>query len=129
LTSQTLILHITRNAKFPLSFYHALFYAIELPLISGGGVALYEEKPKNMIIGILAAIFFQSFGLLYSSTSGGITMTALLFLGYLTYYLVGESPYSFIFFWIQPPLNVIWSIIAIASHNKKIMREIQGMDF
>ena len=90
---------------------------------------MHEEKPKNMIIGILAAIFFQSFGLLYSSTSGGITMTALLFLGYLTYYLVGESPYSFIFFWIQPPLNVIWSIIAIASHNKKIMRDIQGMDF
>lgn len=90
---------------------------------------MYEERPKSIIIGILAAVFFQPFGLLYSSLSGGITMSVMLFLGYLMYYLDGASPYSFIFFWIQPPVNFIWSIMAISNHNKKIMREIRGMDF
>lgn len=90
---------------------------------------MFEERPKNVIIGILAALFFQSFGLFYSSISGGITMSIFLFLGYLIYYVVGESPYAFIFFWIQPPVNIIWSIIATTRHNKEIMKEIRGMDF
>lgn len=94
-----------------------------------GGNTLYEDRPKNVIIGILAAVFFQPFGLFYSSIPGGIIMTSLLLLGYLLYYLAGESPYSFIFFWIQPPVNIIWSITATTRHNKAIMKEIQGMDF
>ncbi|GEM_PF-3253507 len=90
---------------------------------------MYADRPKSVIIGILAAVFFQSFGLLYSSLSGGIIMTLLLVIGYVAYYLVGPSPYAFMFFWIQPPANVIWSIIAVTRHNKKLLKEIQGMFF
>jgi hypothetical protein len=90
---------------------------------------LYEDRPKSVIIGILAAIFFQPFGLLYATVWGGIIMTLLLAAGYVVYYLVGPSPSAFIFFWIQPPANIIWSIIAVTRHNKKLMKEIQGMFF
>lgn len=94
-----------------------------------GGDGLYEGRPKSISIGILAAIFFQPFGLFYSSLSGGIIMTLLLVTGYVVYYLIGPSPYAFMFFWIQPPVNVIWSISAITRHNKKIMKELQGIIF
>ncbi len=90
---------------------------------------MYEDRPKSIVIGILAAIFFQPFGLFYSSLSGGIIMTLLLISGYVVYYLAGPSPYAFMFFWIQPPVNIIWSIIAVTRHNKKLMKEIQGMFF
>jgi hypothetical protein len=90
---------------------------------------LHADRPKSVIIGILAAVFFQSFGLLYSSIPGGIIMTLLLVAGYVVYYLAGPSPSAFIFFWIQPPVNIIWSIIAVTRHNKKLMKEIQGMFF
>jgi hypothetical protein len=90
---------------------------------------LYEGRPKNVTIGILAAIFFQPFGLLYSTVTGGIIMILLLVTGYVVYYLMGQSPYAFTFFWIQPPVNIIWSIIAITRHNKRIMKEIQGILF
>ncbi len=90
---------------------------------------MYEDRPKSVIIGILAAIFFQPFGLLYSTVWGGIIMILLLVAGYVVYYSIGQSPYAFMFFWIQPPVNLIWSIIATTRHNKKIMKEIQGMLF
>ncbi len=90
---------------------------------------MYDDRPKSVIIGILAAIFFQPFGLFYSSLWGGIVMTLLLVTGYVVYYLIGQSPYSFMFFWIQPPVNIIWSIIAVTRHNRKMMKEIQGMFF
>jgi len=107
-----------------------LFVIYDLNQQAGwGGAELYEDRPKSVIIGMLAAIFFQPFGLFYSSLWGGIVMTLLLVTGYVVYYLIGQSPYSFLFFWIQPPVNIIWSIIAVTRHNKKLMKEIQGIFF
>ena len=83
-------------------------------------------KTKSYIIGILAALFFEPFGLLYSTVTGGIIMIFVLTLGYITYYIIGESPYSYMFFWIQPPVNTVWSILAIKRHNKRIMKELEG---
>jgi len=115
---------------FSLSFYHDSFCDIGFEWAAAwGGTELYEDRPKSVSIGILAAIFFQPFGLFYSSLWGGIVMTLLLVTGYVVYYLIGQSPYSFMFFWIQPPVNIIWSIIAVTRHNRKIMKEIQGMFF
>jgi hypothetical protein len=94
-----------------------------------GGNALYADRPKSVTIGILSAVFFQSFGLFYASLPGGIIMTLLLIAGYVVYYLAGPSPFAFMFFWIQPPVNIVWSIIAVTRHNKKLMKEIQGMFF
>ena len=83
-------------------------------------------KPKSYIVGILAALIFEPFGLLYSTVTGGIIMIFVLTLGYITYYIIGESPYSYMFFWIQPPVNITWTMLAIKRHKKRIMKEIRG---
>ena len=82
-------------------------------------------QPKSYLLGMVLVIVFQPVGLLYSTIGGGLVMIALLLMGYGTFYISGESLYAYAFFWIQPPLNLVWSVVAIRRYNKEVEKPIK----
>lgn len=68
---------------------------------------------KSMAMAIIPAILFVPLGLLYSSVMGGIvTFVLTILIGIFT------LGFGALLMW---PICVIWSAVAVNSHNKKML--------
>ena len=74
-------------------------------------------QPKSTVVGILLALIFGGFGLLYASTVGGLIMSALeVIVIIVTFITFGVGCFLF------PPvhvISVIWAILAIRKYNNQ----------
>ena len=76
-------------------------------------------QSKNMGLGVVLTLFFGGFGVFYASIIGGILMTLAELLSLALCFVV-------IGFFMLPVVHIvslIWTIVAIDSHNKKLLAQ------
>ena len=72
-----------------------------------------------MFLGIILAVLFGPFGVLYASISAGLIMIVVyLAIVAISAFTVGFGSVLYLFAW---PVGVFWSVLAISEHNKKAM--------
>lgn len=77
-----------------------------------------QMNQKNVSIGVLLTFFFGGLGLFYASIAGGIIMTILELIAWATT-LIGIG------FLLLPIIHIgciIWAVVAINNHNKKLLQ-------
>lgn len=70
------------------------------------------RQPKSQGLGLLLTFLLGPIGLLYATTLGGLILAPLAFLIGIFTFGIGAL--------ITWPLAVLWSIIAISRHNRKL---------
>jgi uncharacterized membrane protein len=76
-----------------------------------------QIQSKNLGIGVILTLLFGGFGLFYASISGGIIMTILELISIvLCFVFIG-----FVLLPIVHVIAIIWTVVAIQNHNKKLL--------
>jgi ABC-type multidrug transport system fused ATPase/permease subunit len=89
--------------------------------------AMYLLHSKSMFLGIFLTLFFGCFGLLYSSIVGGLIMCFIcsilvtLFLCNINY---DVNVAIIIIYIILQIFSIIWTVVAISIHNRKLLLSI-----
>ncbi len=81
-------------------------------------------QSKNMGLAIVLTLLFGGIGLFYATIAGGIIMSILMIITLIIAFLtLGIGAILFI------PLNIIciiWAVVAVNKHNKKLVDNISG---
>lgn len=87
-------------------------------------VAKFQLQSKSMLIGLLLTFFFGGVGMFYVSVIGGIICTIIeIILWAVAFLTMGFGVVLMIPFHL---LFIICIVVAINSHNKKLIRAIDG---
>ena len=81
---------------------------------------LAVSQKKSMGVALILTILFGPLGLLYATVPGGLVLLLLTFVIGIATLGVG-----FLFGWI---VSIIWAVIAVNSHNEKIMRALGALN-
>lgn len=85
-------------------------------------VLVAAMERKNLALGVFLTLFFGGFGVFYASILGGIIMGIVEFI----LWIITIITFGFGLILLIPAhiIAVVWSIVAINSHNKKIMKNV-----
>ena len=84
--------------------------------------ALILTQTKSVGLSVVLTFLFGGFGLLYATIGGGVLMLVLETVAWIVTFLT--LGLGFVFVFIVHIASLVWAIVAINTHNKKLISQV-----